>query len=308
MKKLFLFVLCLINVLLLVTGVYAEEKIVSGDYEIIVQEDGTAKITDYKGMDEVLTVPAEISGYRITSIGLWAFNGSNNITSLILQEGLTSIGECAFFGCRNLTSVSIPQSTTSIDMGAFGDCVNLEKIIVSPDNPTFATIDNVLFNKETKSLIAFPAAKQTSEYIVPQGITSIEGCAFLNCKNLKSITLPESLTSIGQEAFEDCTNLEEINLPEGLTSIEYGTFIGCKNLTSINLPEGLTSIEEDAFWNCENLTSINLPDSLTSIGENAFDGCEDITFIVNRESNTREWVIDNGYNYTYPDANNWLNN
>ena len=59
---------------------------------------------------------------------------------------------------------------------------------------------------------------------------------------------------------------------------------------------------------CPNLTAVDIPDSVTFIGNHAFDGCDSLTeIIVGRDSYAKQYCIDNGLSYTYPDANDWLN-
>ena len=71
---------------------------------------------------------------------------------------------------------------------------------------------------------------------------------------------------------------------------------------------GLTSIGDDAFFKCSFLTSVTLPVGLTAIGDSAFWDCpDDLTLTVPRDSYARQYAIDNGLSYTYPDVNDWLN-
>lgn len=41
----------------------------SGDYQYILLTDGTAELTNYTAYAEFLTVPAQIDGHAVTSIG-----------------------------------------------------------------------------------------------------------------------------------------------------------------------------------------------------------------------------------------------
>ena len=149
----------------------------------------------------------------------------------------------------------------------------------------FATIDGVLFNKTEKKLVCYPYGFTATEYQVPKGIRSIGDYAFYSCKSLTAITLPEGLTSIGDSAF-----------------------IGCRSLAAITLPESVTSIGELAFSSCSSLTAITLPESLESIGTDAFADCpKNMQFTVVRDSYAAKWCKENGLNYTYPDALDWLN-
>lgn len=70
----------------------------------------------------------------------------------------------------------------------------------------------------------------------------------------------------------------------------------------------VTSIGGYAFYDCSALTSIELPDSVTSIGDEAFEGCINLTITVQRDSYAARYAKDNNLKYTYPDANDWLNN
>ena len=150
-----------------------------------------------------------------------------------------------------------------------------------------------------------------TQVVVPEGVTTISGTAFMECKmitdislpssleqiedgkwewqrrlgafagcsKLQNIALPEGVTSIGFLAFAECSSLEKITLPEGVTTIGAFAFDSCESLTDIALPESLTSIGDRAFFGCKSLTDIALPERLTSIGEYAFYGCESLTDI-----------------------------
>ena len=118
----------------------------------------------------------------------------------------------------------------------------------------------------------------------------------------------KTVTSIGDQAFYLCSALTNIEMPDSVTSIGDGAFAECSSLTSIELPDSVTSIGNDAFFGCSALTNIELPDSVTSIGNRAFEYCDNLTITVQRDSYAAQYAKDNNLNYTYPDANDWLNN
>ena len=68
----------------------------SGDWKYVLLEDGTAEIAGYNGNATELTVPAEIDGYAVTSIGDRAFFWCDSLTSITLPGSITSIGDNAF--------------------------------------------------------------------------------------------------------------------------------------------------------------------------------------------------------------------
>ena len=238
-----------------VNGAVAEDDALrSGDYQYQVLEDGTAEITHYFGRDSVVHIPETLDGKTVTSIR-----------------------DVAFAWCSSLTTIELPDSVTSMGVNPFVGCKSLKNIQVSPEQPVFAVIDGVLFNKAEKSLICYPDGKQEEAYEVPQGIQQIKSGAFSCCSALTTIELPDSVTSIGESAFSDCSSLTTIELPDSVTSIGEHAFYRCRSLTSIELPDSVTSIGESAFAWCRSLTSIELPDSVTSIGDQAFWGCNNLT-------------------------------
>lgn len=92
-------------------------------------------------------------------------------------------------------------------------------------------------------------------FIVPNGVTSIAGCAFWGCFGLTSVTIPDSVTYIGRGAFGRCSELTSVTIPNSVTSIGESAFYGCTKLTSVIIGNGVTRIEKYAFDNCITLTS-----------------------------------------------------
>ena len=122
------------------------------------------------------------------------------------------------------------------------------------------------------------------DVIIPDGVTSISGYAFKDCKNLTSVEIPDGVISIGDFAFNRCVNLTSVKIPDGVISIGCDAFSQCKNLTSVKIPDSVTSIGNNAFENCESLTSIEIPDSVTNIGFKAFKDCSSLTSVTISDS------------------------
>ena len=203
----------------------------------------------------------------------------------VLADGTAQITE---YSNLNTTSVQIPEAlngmkVTDVAENAFLLCSNNSSFVVSPDHPTLAVIDGVLFSKPDKRLISYPKAKEGDTYAIPQGIEMIGGFAFSYCTSLTSISIPNSVTSIGDNAFTMCSSLTSISIPDGVTSIKYATFADCISLTSISIPDSVTRISDGAFNNCPNLT-----------------------LTVGRNSYAAQYAKENNIPYAYPDANDWL--
>ena len=244
----------------------------------------------------------------VTSIGDCAFYLCSSLTSISIPDSVTSIGDCAFYLCSSLTSVSIPDSVEQIGTNPFVACSALQTISVSPDHPYFSIIDGALFRKADKALIFYLDGTNSSTYTIPQGITDIGDDAFARCSSLTSVSIPDSVTAIGDYVFYGCTSLTSVSIPDSVTSIGNTAFGCCFSLTSVSIPDSVTAIESWAFYACSSLTSVSIPNSVTAIGDNAFSDCPNLTLTVPRNSYAAEYAKTNNIPYTYPDANDWLNN
>ena len=71
----------------------------------------------------------------ITAIKDYAFCNCSSLTSVTIGVGVTSIGEYAFTDCSSLTSVTIGAGITSIGNRAFFGCSTLKNLYCYADNP-----------------------------------------------------------------------------------------------------------------------------------------------------------------------------
>lgn len=244
----------------------------------------------------VLIVPSEIDGYKVTIIGEKACQSLWRVKSIVIPDSVTSIGQYAFYKCSSFESITIPASVTSIDDYAFYGCSSLKSITI-PDSVT--SIDSY----------AFAYCSSLTSVIIPDSVTSIGRYAFNDCSSLTSVIIPDSVTSIGGYAFNDCSSLENVTLSNTLSKISQHTFMNCKSLTNITIPDsvayigdgafgfcssladvilghGVTSLYSYAFYGCSSLTSIIIPNGVKSIGSYAFFDCSSLTSIVIPDSVT----------------------
>lgn len=101
---------------------------------------------------------------------------------------------------EEVKSVIFVAGVTKIERGAFDGFINLENIMM------------------------------------PNDVSEIQGCAFQNCKSLKSITLPDCghrKMQIMKNAFKGCDNLNQILFPDAMPIVEEGAFEGCDHIKSV---------------------------------------------------------------------------
>ena len=153
-----------------------------------------------------------------------------------VPQGTKDIYDCAFYGCQKITSVALPESVRWIGGAAFGEASRLESIEVSMNNPFLKSEDGVLYTKDGRVLLAYPAGKPDKYYKVKDGVKFIAGGAFAGADNL-----------------------EEIELPRGVFSVEEYAFKGCRHLNKISGASRIYSVKETAYEYCEELDTIDRP-------------------------------------------------
>ena len=185
----------------------------------------------------------------VTSIGDSAFEGCTSLTSLTIGNSVTNIGGLAFWGCTGLTTVTIPSSVTSIGSRALSGCTSLVAILVDALNPSYASVDGVLFDKSQTTLTQCPAGRAGS-YTIANGITGVETWAFQSCTRLTALDLKGN-------------GLTNFTLPDGLTNLTR-LDLSSNRLTHFTFPMGLTSLRELHLAH-NPLATLGLPSELSSL-------------------------------------------
>lgn len=212
----------------------------------------------------------------VTSIGESAFDGCVSLEEIKIPNSVEAIYDNAFYFCTSLKSVDIPSSVQKLGLTVFNNCKNLESINVGEDNPSYMSIDGVLYNKDLSLLIQYPCNKTGESFEISDTVTEIGEGSFKYCSNLKSVTIPQTVTTISNYAFEGCTNLENIVVPNSVSNLGEWAFFQCSNLKSVVLPDGITSLGEYTFYKCESLEKVTIPESVETIGKYAFKECSSL--------------------------------
>ena len=99
-----------------------------------------------------IEVPSTLGGYDVTGTERGAFRDCTGITRVTLPDTIVRIGVGSFNGCSSLEEINIPKNAVSIATGVFRNCASLQNINVSEDNPSFTSVDGVMFNKDKTTL------------------------------------------------------------------------------------------------------------------------------------------------------------
>ena len=211
----------------------------------------------WKFEDGVLTISGEGDMYN------YGWNNTpwkdlrEEITSVVIENGVTSIGDLAFAYCVNLESIALPKGVLSIGDWAFVFCISLNTV-------------NIPDTVQTIGALAFLECGLDDIYI-PDGVLSINEGAFNGCNNLKAINVSDNnpdYSSIDGVLFnKDKTAMliypagcdaETYSVPNGIAEISYGTFGDCTKLKTLNIPDSVTKIADDALIWAYGLEAINV--------------------------------------------------
>jgi len=252
---------------------------VDGDFEYELINGGTAvSIIGYHGIGGDVVLPSSILGKPVKKIANSAFEGCENIETISLPESLTAIGHYSFMTCRNLTSISIPANVTSIGIYVFNECGSLVSIDVDADNPNYASVDGVMYDKGLTKLWQCPGGK-SGDLSIPEGVATITAWSLSYCDKLINVSMPDSVTVVEAFAFIGCSAMNSVRLSNNLTVIEAGVFSECSGLINVQIPQNTTAIGDWAFENCRSLTSVSIPTGVVSLGVHSFGNCEQLTGI-----------------------------
>ena len=229
-------------------------------------------------------------------------------------EGMLYIGFEAFHSAFKENTVFIPASLTEIEDGAFSNMF-VAAFSVDENNPRYASVDGVFFDKDITTLINYPADKRDTRYEIPSTVVTIRKDAIETTNTLEKIVIPASVSSIEEGAifwnyaltsvdvaaennsyksengvlftkngktllcYPSASDRTEYTVPQGTERIGNYAMSQAKNLKELHISEELTAIGDSGLYGCENLQKLGWPKSLTTIEDKAFEACTALTEI-----------------------------
>ena len=221
-----------------------------------------------------------VIGEGITEIGERAFIRCPNVKSVVFPKSLTRIGIYAFRYDENIQELKLPENLALIEWGAFGNCSSLQDFTIP------ASVKRI-------DAYAFACCDSLREMEVPSTVAEVQGATFYQCLGLEKVTVPNTWTEIPPCFLLGCTKLESFTIPEKVKVIRMGAFQE-SGLKSIEMPDSVEVIENHptreqdqwasaecrdmsgdlgAFWQCASLKTVKFSKNLKSLGNRTFVGC-----------------------------------
>ena len=280
-----------------------------GESAVVVPEDIDGCTVDILGMDFLhdndavasLTLPSSLRQVEGNAVSF-----CDNLTGLIIPEGVQVIGDNCFIGNPALVEITVPASVRYIGTNSFGSNESLKKVTFLGECPVFAgaALDWIADGAEIyvpdDQLDAYAQALYeagSAAAVLPSGANAVvydrttdpslfefdaaTGTVTLfggfdTCVEVPAEIGGVPVRAIGAHAFEQNRYLCMLTLPEGLEVIGESAFEWCNNLVHVDFPSTLKTVENRAFYAGYMGCGLDLPAAET-IGDEAFAQCIRIT-------------------------------
>ena len=288
--------LSLCNSLEQITVVDSNPNLCAKD-NVLFSKDGT----------ELIVYPSARPGTSYTvpagtkKIGIQAFGDCQNLTSIVLPDGLTEI-DSSGIGCAYLAEITIPASVTTIGQEAVGFQygTKLQNLVIrgaagsaaesyaKENGFTFVEIgatsgkcgENLTWSVDAGGTLTISGTGAMQDYTSVSEDGNWRTTAPWYALSPVKLVLNEGISYIGCEAFRGCGFAGSLTIPKSVTRLGREAFRDCQNLTNVVIPASLTSIKYGAFYGCTGLTSVTIPEGVTAIEPFAFRNCSSLTGVV----------------------------
>ena len=257
--------------------------------------DGVLYVMGFRGSGTEIIIPKAtdyINEGWDEQIRQSAFLNLENITKLVIPEGVTKVNSDACSGCRALTDITLPQSLQTLGIKVFLNCGQNSTepfYLTLPDNMTdlvgrgggansFEDLNAVLVCGKTSQTAALLTDRN---YVYT--VAGEEDFRYRYEPYTEGDETGRRLWLVGYTGMGSTANI-----PAGIygikffsanrTATNWPTFYGYgfrdnTIITKAVIPENTVVIAESAFHGCLNLTDITFPDSLREIKDHAFEQC-----------------------------------
>ncbi|MGO3793775.1 leucine-rich repeat domain-containing protein, partial [Vagococcus salmoninarum] len=247
------------------SAIYLRQIYFSKESQLKRIGEGAFNFSSLKGIDIPDTV---------TEIADGAFNYAESLGKVKISPNseLVTIGENAFSTNKALESIFIPKFVESIGGTAFRGIQRLAEVQVALENQAYSSEEGVLYTKDKKTLLIYPAKKRDYDFTTPLSVEKVANYSFGLNDYLAELTLNEGVTEIGDFAFQRVINMKKITLPQSLVSIGRLAFFDNWKLQELIIPDQVVILGKNPFYNLPELSRVYLGSSLTHFESGMFGG------------------------------------
>lgn len=247
----------------------------------------------------------------ITHIGVYAFDGCENLCHVDFNDKITAIGKQAFSGTA-ITTFSVPKAVRVLDDLTFSESKITKIVLNNVDSIgkncfAYTPLSEADLSHVTRfGSVAFAQTK-LKKVVLSEKATWIPQSLFSGCSLLSDVTLPSGLRYIGRNAFASTPFLNNKKTENGVVyfnnvaycmdAAQIGSTLAIKEGTTtvaayfcrngkgsvsarydLSLPKSLKYIDECAFQEQTYLHKVTWGANIEYIGEYAFERCTDLGF------------------------------
>lgn len=279
------------------------------------QEDGTLKLTSYVGPYGEITIPGEVDGTAVTSVGsyLFGYEGNAAVTDVILPDSITSLASGAFNNCTGLSGTKVFVGVAGAK-NAFRGCsnVNIYSYALREDgtlmlegyagSETDIVIPDVVKDKPVTGLgyMVFASNEQLESVVLPDALNYMDNYVFYKCTSLSGeflfVDMEGASSAFYQAGDDDLTVwVYESNEDGGLTVIQHLSTDEMVSIPAEIKGKAVTQIRRGAFGYCDSMTSIDIPSSIKTVEAFAFYGHDSLKYVTFADSTV---IGDNAFDDT----------
>ena len=279
----------------------------SGQGHTLIIEEGVTTLQDgcFNGWENLETI---VLPSTLRFIGEYTFAYNTELAEVTLPEGLETIGASAFNGNEKLKTIRLPSTLQTLGAPAFDYCEQLRSYDVAEGNQYFKAVDGVLYSKDGRTLVRYPAGREGA-FEIPASVEKIDPSAFGYNVMMTSLTVPEGITVLPSGLLSGCYALKDVYIPSSVVEIEEGSLPWYGDLSRVHVAEGnpvyvdqrgvlfarahpeqillfprmwglsydvppeVTEIDMGTFAGNNMLTTLSIPRGITELPDGSFYGC-----------------------------------
>lgn len=203
------------------------------------------------------------AGYYVEFSSIYQYDGEEEVVNIpeSLASSYPTLKRHAFpYGYHDgskIRIINIPATLTNIESGAIYDIPTLDAINVDENNPNYKSVDGILYSKDMKTLIAYPANKKDTTFKVPEGVEVIARYALSYNENLERIIMPSTLKKIETKGVYANPNLVKLDLNEGLEEMDISGTSFNEKLEVLVIPSTVKELNDTPYSYLKELYVLN---------------------------------------------------